>query len=94
MGEINIKMMLCAVMNGTIEDYHRMALVHYPDFTCNHIKTRPITTIEANMGQISEDRDIVTKNQIRLEPFGYGNRTIGYVGRCPSCNRIYYMEVK
>lgn len=83
-----VRMFLCSVVDGTIEDLMNMRKLRLPErgAVCSHIS--PATPCTNNIPE-----QVACSNEfVELHDIAFGNRrgSIGLVGRCTTCGKIYY----
>jgi len=75
MFRINKKMMLCAAIGGSVDDYNRMLSTELITLRCPHV---------------DREKETTSATIVSLRQFRYESENIGYVGRCENCGKIYF----
>ena len=83
MFEVNRKMMLCAAVGGDIGDYENMILTRIPYVKCPHVLSTDVNAYEPSKPHCSA-------SEIELKRIVFSGESIGSVGKCSTCNKIYY----
>lgn len=87
---MNNKMMLCAVVDGDIQDLEKMIEVNVDHVRCPHIDTQPLIFSSKDC-YLTPQQLYEHSITVVMKKIFFNHEMVGGVGRC-SCGKIYYRE--